>query len=98
MTKVLSASALTLGILAGGVAGWHYAHPPVTAPTASTGGRMPLRFKSRRTSDHDSVDSRWPSEIETSSFVPSARTPTMTSAQRRASSSRTRKWIPSAKT
>ena len=52
-------------------------------------GGMPRRFSPRSTSAHDSVDSRWPSEIETSSLVPSVRTPTMTRAHSRASSSRT---------
>ena len=33
---------------------------------------MPLRLRPRSTSAQDSVDSRWPSEIETSSLVPSA--------------------------
>jgi hypothetical protein len=33
---------------------------------------MPRRFRPRKTSAQDSVDSRWPSEIETSSFCPVA--------------------------
>ena len=73
-------------------------NPRAPSPTASTGAVMPRRFSPRSTSAQDSVDSRWPSLIETSSLVPSLRTPTMTRAHRRASSRRTLKWIPSANT
>lgn len=55
-------------------------------------------FRSRSTSAQDSIDSRWPSVIDTSSLVPSVRTLTMTRAHRRASSNRTLKWMPSAQT
>ena len=72
-------------------------NPSAPSPTARTGARMPRRLSPRSTSAHDSVDSRCPSEIETSSLVPSERTPTMTRAHRRASSRRTLKWMPSAK-
>ena len=76
--------------------------PEVTADLGdddvTIGARMPRRLRSRSRSAHDSVDSRWPSVMATSSLVPSARTPTMTSAHRRASSRRTLKWTPSAHT
>jgi len=64
-------------------------NPSAPSPTVSTGARIPRRLQSRSRSAHDSVDSRWPSATATSSFLPSARTPTMTRVHSRASSSRT---------
>jgi hypothetical protein len=73
-------------------------NPNAPSPTAIIGADMPRRRRSRSTSAQLSVDSRIPSEIDTSSLVPSARTPTMTSAQRRCSSRRMLKCTPSAHT
>jgi len=62
--------------------------PKAPSPTASTGARIPRRRQSRSSSAQDSVDSRDPSASAMSSLVPSVRTPTMTSTQRRSSSPR----------
>ncbi len=71
-------------------------NPSAPSPTATIGARMPRRLRSRSRSAQDSVDSRWPSVMPTSSLVPSARTPTMTRQHSRASSRRTLKCTPSA--
>ena len=73
-------------------------NPRAPSPTATIGAGMPRRLRSRSRSAQLSVDSRWPSVMATSSLVPSARTPTMTSAHSRASSRRTLKWMPSTQT
>jgi hypothetical protein len=49
-------------------------NPYAPSPTAIIGDRIPRRRRSRSTSAHDSVDSRIPSVIDTSSLVPSLRT------------------------
>jgi hypothetical protein len=56
-----------------------FQNPSAPSPTASTGAVMPRRLQSRSRSAHDSLDSRNPSDKATSSFVPSARTPIITS-------------------
>lgn len=72
--------------------------PSAPSPTASTGARMPRRLQSRSRSAQLAVDSRCPSTRATSSFFPSARTPTTTSVQTRSSSRRTLKYTPSTHT
>jgi hypothetical protein len=56
---------------------------------------LPRRLQSRSRSAHDSEDSRCPSVSATSSLVPSARTPIITSRQTLSCSRRTSRWIPS---
>src|SRR5262245_56551924 len=73
-------------------------NPRAPSPTATTGARMPRRFRSRSTVFQLSALSRWPSSTAINSFVPSARTPIITSVQRRSSSSGTLKWTPSTHT
>ncbi len=73
-------------------------NPRAPSPTATTGAVIPRCLRSRSTSAHESVDSRYPSEQARSSLEPSALTPINTRQHRRSSSSRIRKWIPSAHT
>jgi hypothetical protein len=70
-------------------------NPSAPSPMASTGAAMPRRLQSRSRSAHDSEDSRCPSVSATSSLVPSARTPIITSRQTLSCSRRTSRWIPS---
>jgi hypothetical protein len=56
---------------------------------------MPRRLQSLSRSAHDSELSRNPSASATSSLVPSARTPIITSRHTLSASSRTLRWIPS---
>jgi len=56
------------------------------------------RLHERSSSAQDSVDSRCPSSRAISSFVPSARTPTMTSRHTLSWVKRTLRWIPSTHT
>jgi hypothetical protein len=56
---------------------------------------MPRRFRLRITVAQLSFDSRKPSSTAISSLVPSGRAPRITRVQRRSSSRRMLKWIPS---
>ncbi len=73
-------------------------NPRAPSPTATAGAVMPRFFRSRSTSAHESVDSRYPSAHARSSLVPSAFTPMSTRQHKRSSSRRIRKCTPSAHT
>src|SRR6185369_9150514 len=70
-----------------------FQNPSAPSPTSSTGAVMPRRRQSRSRSAHDSVDSRYPSLMATSSLRPSVRTPIITNKHSFSCSRRTLRWI-----
>jgi len=53
--------------------------PRAPSPTAKSGAFKPLCLRSRKSTAHDSCDSRWPGSTAISSFTPSFVTPIRTS-------------------